>query len=125
MCVEIGDVLLVNIYAPNHPAERELFFSHLKGWPWPCRDIILAGDFNSVQSPQLDRLGGQRTGRPESAQLGHLLTLRELEDARILSAPTDDEDPPEPTEFFTYWTKSTANRIDRFYLPLGWTSTVQ
>ena len=94
-------------------------------WPWPSRDIILAGEFNSVQSPHLDLFGGTRTGHPESVQLGLLLTTLRLEDARILSVSADDDDPPEPTDFFTHWTKSTASRIDRFYVPLQWTASVQ
>ncbi|TDH67158.1 uncharacterized protein CCR75_007856 [Bremia lactucae] len=47
-----------------------------------------------------------------------------LEDASTLSAPVDD-DPPKPTDFLTYWTKSTASSIDRFYVPRGWASLVQ
>ena len=43
----------------------------------------------------------------------------------MLSVPTDDDDRPEPTEFFTYWTNSAASRIDRFYVPLQKTATIQ
>ena len=88
----------MNIHAPNRPTGRATFFSLLIDWPWPSQDIILAGEFYSVQSTHLDHFGGTRTGHPESAQLGLLLNTLGLEDARILSAPADGNGPPKPTE---------------------------
>ena len=113
ICVDIEKVLwLTFMLQILLPKEKPFFL--LVGWPWPSRDFILVGAFNSVQSPNLDRFNGMRTGRPESAQLVPLLNLVELEDARILSAGMNDEDTPDPTDCFTYWTPSTASKIDRF-----------
>ena len=88
-------------------------------WPWPSRDIVLAGDFNSVQSPHLDLFGGTRTGRPESAQLVLLLTTLRLEDSRILLAPANDDDPPEPTELRTGPNPRLAESIGFMFLCSG------
>lgn len=71
---------------------------------WPAGDVTLAGDFNCVQSPALDRLGGQRGRRPESAALGQLTEVLHLEDAFILTAPSnEDEEDIGPLETYTYW----------------------
>ena len=126
IAVDLGDTRLVNIYAPNKPACRERFFTALQAWDWSQRPTILAGDFNCVQSPPLDRLGGTRKGRPESAALQGLIEAHLLEDACILSTPVDGEgDDPDPIDFFTYWGKDAASRIDRFYVPQSWSSMVQ
>uniref|UniRef100_M4B7M5 Uncharacterized protein n=1 Tax=Hyaloperonospora arabidopsidis (strain Emoy2) TaxID=559515 RepID=M4B7M5_HYAAE len=37
----------------------------------------------------------------------------------------NDDDTPDPTDCFTYWTPSTASKIDRFYVPLTGPATVQ
>ena len=116
-CLMIAGVLLVNIYAPTIYQEREKLFSQLKLWSWPSCAIVIAGDFNCVQSPVLDRLGTTRTGRSESATLSDLIGILGLADAKTLPALINEEEPPDPTDYFTYWTKSTASRIDRFYAP--------
>jgi hypothetical protein len=66
--LQLPNYQLANIYAPNDRASREAFFG-LASKAWPSGDVVLAGDFNSVQSPALDRLGGHRSGRPESLAL--------------------------------------------------------
>ena len=124
--VDIGDYRLVNVYAPNCSADRERFFTGLQQWPWQQHDSVIAGDFNCVQSPPLDRLGGTRSGRPESAALHTLLHSLSLEDALTLCAGvTDDDEVLAPTDFFTYWGPNTASRIDRFYVPQSWAAVVQ
>ena len=77
-------------------------FSLIMDWPWPSRDIILAGDFNIVQCPYLDCFGGNRTGRSEGTQLVLLLTALGLEDARKLSALMDSDDRPKPIKLFSH-----------------------
>ena len=65
--------------------------------------MIIAGDFNCVQSPLLDLLGGKRLGRPESAALQDLVNRLCLEDACTLqNSVEDDNDLPDPTDYFTY-----------------------
>ena len=116
--VEIGDFRLVNVYAPNTPVDREHFFTSLQRLPWSPKATFRAGDFNSVQSPPLGRLGGTRSGRPENAAFQALITSINLVDARILSDNVDgDGDEPDPTDFFTYWGPEAASHIDRFYVP--------
>ena len=79
-----------------------------------------------MQSPPLDRLGGTRSRRPESAALQALIESINLVDARILSDNVDgDGNEPDPTDFFTYWGPEAASRIDRFYVPQAWSSVVQ
>jgi exonuclease III len=126
IAVEIEDMVTVNIYAPNSHKEREEFFAELQTWPWEGHTIILAGDFNSVQSPKLDRLGGGRSANPESTQLQTLVEHLQLEDARVLEESVDDDaESVNATDFFTWWGPETASRIDRFYVPVTWTAKVQ
>lgn len=126
MALTIGDLLVVNVYAPNIKRDRETFFADIHHWLTPTKDVILTGDFNSVQSPLLDRLGGQRSDQPESVALAALTDHLGLEDARTLEVRADDEDEdPEPASFYTYWGPEAASRIDRFYVPRIWTARVQ
>jgi exonuclease III len=122
LAITYGDKHIFNIYAPNNHQTRETLYHDLQQWKWSERDTILAGDFNCVMSPALDRLGGDRTGRSESAELQHLLEGEQLEDASTLTAPTeDDDDYLEPT----YWGPEAASRIDRFYVRQTWTAQVE
>jgi exonuclease III len=124
--LQLPNYLLVNVYAPNDRVEREDFFTGLIAMEWPHSDVVLAGDFNCVQSPALDRLGGRRSGRPESPALQQSTEELHLEDALTLSINADDEDEgTESITHFTYWGPEVASRIDRFYLPVSWTSKVQ
>ena len=43
------------------------------------------GDFNCVQSPHLGKLGGLRSGRPESPELKTMLQVLGLKDAQTLA----------------------------------------
>ena len=99
-------------------------FFLLMDWPWPSRDIIVAGDFNSVESPSRSlRRHAYWTSREHAVgALDHYIRARRYQDTVGFGG---DDDPHELTEFFTYWTKSTASRIDRFYVPLQWTASVQ
>ena len=116
----------MNIYAPIDPVSRECFFSDLHEWTWNQQPTILAGDFNCVQSPPLDRLGGVRQGRPKRKALRTVMEAHHLEDARILSESVDGEgDDLDPTDFHTYWGPDSASHIDRFYVPQAWSSVVQ
>ncbi|KAE8908137.1 hypothetical protein PF003_g8040 [Phytophthora fragariae] len=127
MAITIGELLVINVYAPNDHRDREAFFTQLQAWPRQQQDTILAGDFNCVQSPLLDRLGGHRSKRPESKALEQLLEQGQLEDARILEehAETEEVEDQDPTEYFTYWVPEAASRIDRYYVPKTWTAVVE
>ncbi|KAE8975815.1 hypothetical protein PF001_g22557 [Phytophthora fragariae] len=126
MEIQLDNTLLVNLCAPNDRTDREEFFTELAQREWSKGDIIMAGDFNSVQCPILDRLGGRRSGRPESAALQDLVQQLYLEDASTLAAAIKgDEEESDPIEVFTYWGPEAASRIDRFYVPQAWAGAVQ
>ncbi|OWZ20444.1 hypothetical protein PHMEG_0005135 [Phytophthora megakarya] len=58
----------MNIYTPNIDRARDFlpkaFIVAIRN-----NEVNFAVNFNSVQSPRLDRLGRRNTGRPESAKL--------------------------------------------------------
>ena len=91
MEVVVDSVLLVNIYAPNDRHEREHLFGQMRQWPWSQLEVVLFSNFNCVQSPHLDRLGGLRSGRPESPELETLLRVLGLEDAHTLAQSTMED----------------------------------
>jgi exonuclease III len=125
IAVQIGTERIVNVYAPNSVETREEVFTKLQDWPWGKQTTTLAGDFNSVQSPPLDRMGGTRSGKPESQALQDLLLQLELEDAVTLEADMDESVAEvDSTQYFTYWGPDSASRIDRFYVPQQWTKEV-
>ena len=55
------NISLINVYAPNVPADRKNFFTMLHGKLYEIQnndnppEIMLGGDFNCVQYPPLDR----------------------------------------------------------------------
>ena len=116
--------LLVNIYAPNDRAERELFFVGLDVLQQSSAHVIFAGDFNCVQNPALDRLG-QHISRTESHALDTLVDRCHLVDALDFISHPDDILEWEPSTHFTYWAGSAASRIDRFYVSNTWGDRVQ
>ena len=48
-------IQIMNVYAPNDPSEREVFFQRLDNFAFKGYDMILAGDFNCVEDPAVDR----------------------------------------------------------------------
>ena len=82
--------LLVNIYAPNDRAERELFFFGLDVMQQSSTHVILAGDFNCVQHPALDRLGKHSASRTKSTALDILINRCHLVDALDFNSYPDD-----------------------------------
>uniref|UniRef100_A0AAV1UCF0 Endonuclease/exonuclease/phosphatase domain-containing protein n=1 Tax=Peronospora matthiolae TaxID=2874970 RepID=A0AAV1UCF0_9STRA len=84
----------------------------------------MAGDFNCVQCPLLDRYGSYRSHRSESPALDAAVATLGLADARDLRDHADDEGTGDPTDHFTYWNGDRASRIDRFYVPEGWVGRV-
>ena len=45
LSVSIGDILLVNLYAPTLRPEREAFFTSLLSWNLDPINTVIAGDF--------------------------------------------------------------------------------
>ena len=125
VAVVVDSILLVNVYAPNDRQERERLVGQMQNWPWPESEVVLFGDFNCVQSPHLDRLGGMRSGRPEIPELEVLLRALNLEDAQTLATSGMEDDVPEPVDYYTFWNARSASRIERFYVCKSWTAVVQ
>ena len=49
---------ITNIYAPNIPPQRKIFFDQLKCYVTPKYEVILGGHFNMVENLTIDRQGG-------------------------------------------------------------------
>lgn len=72
---------VANIYAPNKPAEREVFFQSLWRTVFRNTDTIVGGDFNCVPSPLIDKWGGDDTlGDKGIPQLHDFTNSLDLED---------------------------------------------
>ena len=91
LSVSIGDILLVNLYAPTLRTEREAFFTSLLSCNLDPIKTIIAGDFSCVQSPLLDRAGHHRSNRSESPALDTVISRIGFSDARVLRDHADDD----------------------------------
>ena len=87
-------------------------------------NTILAGDFNCVQIPLLDRPGIHTYHRSENPALAAVVATLSLADARDLRKHAGDEGIGDPTDHFTHWDGDRASRIYRFYVPKGWFNRV-
>ena len=81
----------MNVYAPTLRGEREAFFASLLRWDLASSNTIMAGDFNCVQSPLLDRFGCHRSHRSESPALDKVVETLSLTDARVLREHAEDD----------------------------------
>ena len=81
----------MNVYAPTLRGEREAFFASLLRWDLASSNTIMAGDFNCVQSPLLDRFGCHRSHRSESPALDKVVETLSLTDARLLREHAEDD----------------------------------
>ena len=125
MVVVVDSVQLVNIYSSNYRHEREHLFGQMREWPWPQLEVVLFGDFNCVQSPHLDRLGGLRSVRPESPELETLLCVLGFENAYTLATSAMEETVLRSVDYYTFWNARSSSRINRFYVTTLWTTVVQ
>ena len=77
---------IVNTYAPNDKHAREALFVQLRAVLNERSQLVVAGDFNCVEFPQLDRVtdGQPRTGATESPALSTMVTELDLVDAVTL-----------------------------------------
>ena len=109
----LGNICLCNVYAPNNPSDRKDFFNVLPTFIPGNMPCLLAGDFNCVPDPGLDRRnpGSHRNSRAGIFELGHTLELHSLSDIwRTLN----------PSTYAFTWHKpdgSDASRLDRIYGP--------
>ena len=107
------NLLLISVYAPNERVNQLGFFSELSTRLLDSDllddnpSVILAGDFNSVEDPEVDKLGGaQSSGHPST--LDDLLDLLDLQDAFRVHNPTEKE--------FTWSNATTSTRIDKIFV---------
>ena len=110
---------VINIYAPNNPGERELFFDDLWRFKFPNLDTILVGDFNCIPDVILDKWGGDDgSGNRAISQLHAFTDSLSLEDYYRVSNPNG--------KIFTWFnaSHSIGSRLDRFYTPKTWRSRV-
>ena len=72
ICIVIDDLKysFVNVYAPNIVSERIVFFKDLKSWLKDCPNIV-AGDFNEILDPSLDKGINNKTFSARSSKTLH------------------------------------------------------
>ena len=67
----------VNIYAPTNPTERRSFFDSLPDYFFPNSTVIVAGDFNCIESER-DKFGGNVTLSPDLKDLHDIYHLVDI-----------------------------------------------
>ena len=84
LTIQVGSATftVVNVYAPDRPADRPHFFTTLPTYLSPRHINIVGGDFNVVPDPQLDRTGGTPSAQHTAGfpQLSAVLTSFHLID---------------------------------------------
>jgi len=112
--MENTDLNLINIYAPNTDIERRLFYSDLEKFLAP-ENNILAGDFNSIEFPRLDKIGGSVRARQTAMTiLADISARHNLHDIWRKRHPNQRE--------FTWTGRNTTGdsiirtRIDKFFI---------
>jgi hypothetical protein len=107
------------VYAPSNPQERPAFFTEtyniINASPWyNATGVLLLGDFNMVENPDLDRsraTGDRQSGLRELLQLKSLLSLYDIY----------REKNPGKKDFFTFLSDihGSQARLDRVYATLN------
>ena len=100
------------IYAPIEPRGRSEFFSGLWRYTFPGIPLFLGGDFNCIDSLELDKAGGDyQAGDKGSVELKDFADSLPLCDVFRVKFPK--------RKLFTRHNKSNTNmsRIDRIYAP--------
>jgi exonuclease III len=100
---------LVNIYCPNEPVERSNFLKDLHLSLQGASNLILGGDFNFVENPKLDKVGGNPifgcSGTKEISLLKQDFLLVDVFRHKF------------PNQIQTTWDNgSVFCRLDRFYV---------
>ena len=102
---------ILNIYAPTIPSERKHFMNNIWQYKTGDNNLILGGDFNCVEEPSLDKLGGNPTsGTAGIEELKDFTWNNDLLDVWRQQHPTD--------RLFTWSNKdfSLRSRLDRWYI---------
>ena len=101
---------IMNVYAPNIPRERQIFFDKLWQYKPGDTNILLAGDFNCIETPELDKQGGNpASGRQGIVELNQFVDHNDLHDTWRKSHPND--------RLYTWHNKdfTLRSRLDRWY----------
>ena len=119
--VSIGEQTIrhINIYAPNVPAERCLFFNSLDCHLSGCHQVIVAGDFNCVENSQLDKIGGNPDHGTEGVEI-----LRNAVSSFQLVDPFWKKNPSKQEFSYTSKSNTVRSHLDRFYVSEGFLSLV-
>jgi len=112
--MENTDLNLINIYAANTDTECRLFYSDVEKFLAP-ENNILAGDFNSIEIPRLDKIGGSAHARQTAITiLVHISARHHLQDIWRKGHPNQRD--------FTRTGRNTMDnsiirtRIDKFFI---------
>ena len=109
-------VRIINIYGPNEPQQKENFFKSLENHARSCETLILSGDFNMVETPSLDRQGGELFNRNNTLGQNNLKNFTEKYEIIDIYRELN------PLKIgFTYESpdKAFRSRIDRVYVSLA------
>ena len=120
---------IINFYAPSVAHDRDLFFKNCNildeinnfqscSKPDLFHFNILGGDFNCIENPSLDKIGGLSSGTFGFNSLKSIFAQLDLEDWWRKANPAPSKD-----NIVTTWdnkskTKSIKVRLDRFYTPI-------
>ncbi|CAH1276931.1 Hypp9429 [Branchiostoma lanceolatum] len=114
---------VVNVYAPNVARDRAVLFSSLHEYMYPNASLVLAGDFNCVLDPTLDRHTVSLVSPGSRTQ--DVIELKSLcEDLGLLDSWRAEH--PAATEYT--WrspSNSTMSRLDRIYVSDGHSITAE
>ena len=103
---------IINVYAPNNPRERQVLFENLWQYKSGETNLILAGDFNYIKAPELDKQGGNPSGGSQGIrELNQFVDSNDLIDTWRKSHPQD--------RVYTWHSKdfTLRSRLDRWYVP--------
>ena len=109
---------IINIYAPTVPRERKDFLKTLCNFKTGDTNLILAGDFNCVEDPTFDKLGGNpANGTAGMDELLNFTTNHDLIDVWRDQHPGD--------RIYTWSNRdfTLRSRLDRWYIPQESTKT--
>ncbi|KAJ8026529.1 hypothetical protein HOLleu_31380 [Holothuria leucospilota] len=113
LCTRNGfSIRLCNVYAPNSPCARKVFYDQLWYYLRGAIPVVIAGDFNCVSSG-LDRRSDSQNSSSYigSRQLGNVIAVHNLIDCWRVAYPD------KPGHTWVHSGKRQSSRLDRIYLP--------
>ena len=111
---------IASIYAPNADPERSHFLDSIAASFDPLACNLIAGDFNTVFDPSIDRRGGNpERGADSPDRLRDLLRTSSTIDVWRAKHPS--------VKSFSWqkWNGTIASRIDYIFCPLDWSPSVK